>query len=491
MAGDASLVLDLAGPVRLTGPGCVDLTPKARRARGMLALLGTARGLERSRDELRAKLWHRAGPEAGGASLRGALCRLRGGLGARAEVLRLEGGMVGLDPECVRVVLPATCGAAGEVEFAAGVDVPEPPFEAWLRERRAAFAIRGGAAPAGPLVLAIDAASDCPTTGQLAEAAHRVAGLVPLEVRLPGAPGGTEPDLVLQARQSEPAGRPGLALTDPARGTLLWAGALLGGGAAALAEAILPALHRHDRARPHLAAMLATDVPRLREALAGVLRRADEGHTAALELAWASYALNTIVTEVPGSGSERDEAVELIGRAVEMAPGCVAVHALAAQVAASEDEPAAALRHLQVADRIEPEGAMVRFSRSTVLAGQGRRREAYEAALAARATPLGVLAPARLDMRCAVNALCAGLLDEALALCRAATGMLPSWRHAWRFRAALAWERGHAAEAERALRRLARLEPDFRLACLEQEDYPVPCLRERDLLGIARSGLAA
>ena len=490
MAGEASLVLDLAGPVRLTGPDCVELTPKARRARGMLALLGTARGLERSRDELRAKLWHRAGPQAGGASLRGALCRLRRGLGDHAEVLRLEGGMVGLDPERVRVVLPVADGTAGEVEFAAGVDVPEPPFEAWLRERRAAFAVRGGAEPAGSLVLAIDAALDCPTTGLLMEAAYRVVGLVPLEVRLPGAPGGAEPDLVLRSRRSEPAGRPGLALTDPARGTLLWAGSMPG-GAAALAEAILPALHHHDRARPHLAAMLTTDVPRLHAALAAVLRRAGEDRAEGLELAWASYALNTIVTEVPGPGPERDGAVRLIARAVESAPGCAAVHALAAQVAASEDEPAAALRHLQVAERLDPDGAMVRFSRSSVLSAQGRDHEAYEAALAARATPLGVLAPARLDMRCAVNALRAGLLDEALALCRAATGMLPSWRHAWRFRAAVAWELGHVVEAERALRRLARLEPDFRLARLEQEDYPVPCLRQHDLLGVARSGLAA
>ena len=491
MACSDRLVLDLAGPVRLTGPGGKELTPRARRARGMLALLATARGFERSRAELRTKLWHRAGPQAGGASLRGALSRLRRELGDHAAILRLEGGMVGLDPDRVQVVLAPPDDAAGEVEFASGVDVPEPPFEAWLRDRRAAFAAGGVAEPSGPLVLAIEPPADDPAAGLLAEAAHRAAGLMPLEVLWPGALGTGEPDLVLRARRSGPDGRPSLALVDPARGTLLWAGGMPSGGAAALAEAILPALHGHDRARSCLAALLSTDVPRVRAALRSVLRRAEEGRAAGLELAWASYAMNTIVTEAPERGRERDEAVMAIGRAVEIAPGCAAVHALAAQVAASEGEPTAALRHLQTAERLDPEGTLVRFSRSSVLAGQGRHREAYEAALAARATPLGVLAPERLDMRCAVNAVRAGLLGEALALCRAVTGMRPSWRHAWRFRAALAWEAGHAREAERALRRLAGLEPGFHPIHLEREDYPVPCLRERDLLGVARSGLAA
>lgn len=40
---------------------------------------------------------------------------------------------------------------------------------------------------------------DGPAGQLMAEAAHRAAGLVPLEVRWPGAPAGREPDLALRA----------------------------------------------------------------------------------------------------------------------------------------------------------------------------------------------------------------------------------------------------------------------------------------------------
>ena len=63
-SGD-ELILDLGGPLRLSDAGGADLTPRARKAQGLLALLGTAPGLKRSRSWLQDKLWSDRGAGAG------------------------------------------------------------------------------------------------------------------------------------------------------------------------------------------------------------------------------------------------------------------------------------------------------------------------------------------------------------------------------------------------------------------------------------------
>jgi hypothetical protein len=45
------------GPLRLSDAEGADLTPRGRKAQGVLALLGTAPGLRRSRSWLQDKLW--------------------------------------------------------------------------------------------------------------------------------------------------------------------------------------------------------------------------------------------------------------------------------------------------------------------------------------------------------------------------------------------------------------------------------------------------
>lgn len=149
------LELRLIGPVRLLRRDGVDLTPKGRKAQGLLALLGVSPQHRRTRSWLQDKLWSDRGPEQGGASLRQELAGLRRALGDASTCLVTEGGWVGLDPVHVRVSLepaPEDWDLTGTPpEFAAGLDIADPEFEDWIRDQRAALEETLAARPARPV----------------------------------------------------------------------------------------------------------------------------------------------------------------------------------------------------------------------------------------------------------------------------------------------------------------------------------------------------
>ena len=94
-----TFVLDLAGPLRLTDVAGTDRPPRARKAQGLLALLGTSPALRRSRAWLQDKLWSDRGPEQGAASLRQCLTEIRAALAENVDCLKTEAGWVALDPD--------------------------------------------------------------------------------------------------------------------------------------------------------------------------------------------------------------------------------------------------------------------------------------------------------------------------------------------------------------------------------------------------------
>lgn len=140
------LILKLAGSLRLTAGHGVDLTPKSVRAKGVLALLAMAPGYRRSRLQLQDKLWSESGPEQAGGSLRQTLTDLRKALGEDRDALVSDRSSVGLDPERLTVRIDPEAQdweLTGEPpEFCAGLDIPDPEFEDWIRDQRFAFADR-------------------------------------------------------------------------------------------------------------------------------------------------------------------------------------------------------------------------------------------------------------------------------------------------------------------------------------------------------------
>jgi hypothetical protein len=140
---DGLLLLDLAGPLRLTDARGADVTPTLRKGQGLLALVGTSPGLRRSRTWLQDKLWSDRGPTQGAASLRQCLCRLRAAMGKHADCLKAGPNWIALDSARVHVRTHShAADHDGHVEFLEGLDIGDPEFEDWLRDQRLFYAER-------------------------------------------------------------------------------------------------------------------------------------------------------------------------------------------------------------------------------------------------------------------------------------------------------------------------------------------------------------
>lgn len=129
-------VLDMSGR---------DLTPRGRKACGLLALIALTPEKRRSRSIVQDKLWSDRGPEQGAASLRQTLSEIRRALGDQRECLLTDTRVVALDPDKVAVDVDddaAMAGFAGRAEapiLLEGLEVRDAEFQHWLRDQRTAF----------------------------------------------------------------------------------------------------------------------------------------------------------------------------------------------------------------------------------------------------------------------------------------------------------------------------------------------------------------
>ncbi|MFT5786542.1 MAG: TolB-like protein [Ascidiaceihabitans sp.] len=102
------------------------------KLKALLAVLGTAPRQRADRVWLQDMLWGRSGPEAGRASLRQALSRLRRVLGDHFDtILKVEQQTIGLRSGSVVIL-----DAQPDDVFLSGIDVAEEAFEDWLRQQR-------------------------------------------------------------------------------------------------------------------------------------------------------------------------------------------------------------------------------------------------------------------------------------------------------------------------------------------------------------------
>lgn len=120
-----------------------DRTPRSRKACAIIAILLDSPDLCRSRARLQDMLWSDRSAEQAAASLRQDLSEIRRTLGRHRSVLLSDTRSVGLKPEAVSSDLTdpmarAQAAADGRV-FLEDVDVRDPEFEDWLRDRRVAL----------------------------------------------------------------------------------------------------------------------------------------------------------------------------------------------------------------------------------------------------------------------------------------------------------------------------------------------------------------
>jgi hypothetical protein len=139
---DGALFLDLVGPFRLRDAEGRNLTPKGRKAQGLLALLATSPDLRRARAWLQDKLWSDRGSEQGASSLRQCLTEIRLALGTHVGCLQADRGWVALDPVRVHVNTGRGRTEAEDVEFLEGLDIRDPEFENWVRDQRMSYSER-------------------------------------------------------------------------------------------------------------------------------------------------------------------------------------------------------------------------------------------------------------------------------------------------------------------------------------------------------------
>jgi hypothetical protein len=148
------LVLHLAGPVRLCREDGSDVTPSSQKAQAILALLATSPTLKRPRSWIQDKLWSDSLPERGASNLRQCVHRLKRDVGFSADWFVSDSQFLALDPAMVTVrtdIGPDGAAFTSEApEFCEGLDVVDPEFEDWIRDRRLDFEDRWEQAAAAP-----------------------------------------------------------------------------------------------------------------------------------------------------------------------------------------------------------------------------------------------------------------------------------------------------------------------------------------------------
>ncbi|ABL71991.1 SARP family transcriptional regulator [Paracoccus denitrificans] len=524
--------LSLMGSVRLRGAGGADLTPRSQKARGALALLGTAPDLRLSRARLQDLLWSERGRQRGSDSLRQMLRELRAALGAEKDILLAGVGWVGLDPERLRIDLTPVYDAGGvPIEFAADIDIPDPEFETWLRDMRLRLTPEsdGPSAlqrPLAPVAAAWYDTSPAPgdyvvalrpvesndsrahVIGEMIvnEAAARACEMIPAvladrpDAQAP--PTGTQVSAICYSAGIDCSLM--VVMRDIATGARGWTRrftiraadetATMRHAVAQIAVALL------DRARRTAPPAQGLTFPvwdvfsysrdRL-ESADRILASLPQERQSGVALALRSYLRNTLIserlTEDPARCSDEAEAFAQLAR--DLAPANPAVLAVASLSASWRRDAVGALELAQAACRNDPDNELACHALSQALTDVGRDLEALEATERGARGALAELGPASWLMRRAVVQLRLGRLGDAENSAAAAFAFAPDNRPSLRFLAALRYHRGDVAAAADALRHLRRIEPDFSLELMADPDYPVAPLRMARLMGITRSGL--
>lgn len=498
------LTLRLIGPVTLLDANGDDLTPRGRKARGALAMLGMAPGLRLGRARLQDRLWSDSPQAQGAASLRQTLRELRRALRDHQSVLLSGDGWVGLDPARLTVDLrPLAAGACEAPEFAEGLDIADAEFEDWLRDTRLALEDRPRAQVL-PLLVLSDPVADTPSSRMLAvavvqQAASHAASLLPAQVLpLHSAPA-SSPGLLVEAmclQQPGPEMLLMISLRDLSSGAQLWAQQF------PLSQST-PALHRAISA---LALTLIQTVGQLR--LPGrlfpltdlfsfsrsrllsadrVLTDTDSPVAQSLR-AFLRYTL-IIERQTPDQRATLAEAEALASRARERAPADPIVLSVSALMRSWQGQVAGALDLARDACRLAPGHDLAHLVLSQALTDAGRDSEALSVLIRARGGPLAMLGQPSWRLRQAAALIRLGRYAEAENSAAAALSHSTECRPALRFLAALRHHRRDEEGAAAALNALRRIEPDFAPELMASPDYPVSTLRRAGLLAVARARL--
>lgn len=518
--------LSLMGSVRLRGCAGQNLTPRSQKARGALALLGTASELRLSRTRLQDLLWSDRGKQQGSDSLRQMLRELRGSLRHEREILATGNGWIGLDPTRLRIDLSPAYDAGGiPCEFAADLDIPDPEFESWLRDMRLRLmpdcdgpGIRGidilpllaCPSPSDPAyVVALEpvegSGDHARMIGQMVvnEAAARACEMIPaaLTDAPPAAVVGTR--IFTMCFSTWTGWSLMVMLRDIPTGNRVWTHRFgirrdqqtttMRQAIAQITVALLDRARRtaspqwvgfpiwdvfsHSRAQLETADRTLTNIPAYCDGGVAMALRAYLRHTLIVER----------LTDDPAACAEA--ARTLARQARILAPNNPIVLAVASLSALWQGDAPGALELAQAGCRIDPDNELACHALSQALTALGRHAEALEASDRGARGALAELGPACWLMGRADVLIGLGRLGDAENSAAAAYAFAADNRPSLRYLAALRHARGDIPGTVDALQRLRLIEPDFTLALMADPAYPVRPLRLAGLLGVVHSGL--
>jgi len=522
----SGIAITVRGRFAVRAPDGRDLTPANRKERGIVALLAVSADRRRSRRWLESLLWSESPPEKASASLRRALTNLRAKFAEPLKLLESNRHEVWLS-ETVRVDSAARTATGGELLDL--VDAPDPAFDEWLRDFRAAdtpethkqpepltgmfdqpqigggtvIVIRSNAPQSDPQSSLFEAilvdilASRFATEG----ASEVYAGIEPDPDRL----GQAETIIHLELISMVEGGQWMVhlrALADRER-RFLWSGRLklpcdaarVSDGVdshAFVSRALTQILLRYHAFRsadksPLLVMQRAASMlydpnrDRVDRAEADLLDLSS-GDTAPVALAWRGFAQLARRLEF-GDDSAAAEAESLTNDALARQPGNALVAAIASRVALDVTGDFDRARYLakgalycddrnpyalQAAARIE----MIR----------GEIDDAHTLAQISRATAQGMQHVFAWDFELCLTSLAKGDFEAALIAAKTAHQNNPSHRASLRYLVATSLLVGDTAGAQAAAARLAKLEPGFQISDLSNPDYPVLTLRHFGLV---------
>jgi tetratricopeptide (TPR) repeat protein len=508
-----------------------DCTPVSQKTQAVLALLATAPGFRRTRVWLCDKLWSDRDPEHAAGSLRQSLSEIRRSLGAAAPLLGADRRTVWLDRQSM------TVDRTGPGDFLEGMDIRDPEWEDWLRERRSEEDTTSPPQSPGPTVVATVAAAVQTDAGP---------PLVALSV-----PKATEANAVFLARNvgqllarnlSETAGikvqmddtgraalslslmpqigRSGpfvsLALRRRPDGAHLWSAgrAILSDGVPRKDDLPLHMLlaEAQDEVTNHCAMIqpagrkdsdVATEIQRAaRRIMAYDTRRMPEIEArleAISDAAPSPAALGWLLLLKRIMFYERAAIAtpEWIERLIRRCEEAIAVGntnsftmaAVSGIYLRLAGRPAEAVELARRAHRINDTNPFALDALASAMYLTGQIEQGYRLSLVARTLTANTSYSHFFDMSLSLASLLTGRQDQAAALTDAALSIAPDFRAAWRTRIVLCASRGDLGGAADAGERLKRIEPGFTVDRLIRDpDYPIVTLRQTCAPGLGMLG---
>lgn len=530
----ADITVQLLGHFRIASQSGENLTPQSQKAQGVLALLATGKGCQRSRMWLQDKLWSDSDPEKSSANLRQSLTTIRRALGEHADLLQANRLSVWLDESRLEIDWHpdmAVDAVSGEnAGFLEGLDIADPEFSDWLQMMRSAG---GGNGAVAALPAATQAASRATAPWRVAlltsedsfsTAFHLENEFISLLARNISESSNIEitfeplvdPDgQALEVRAKATAlndGNIGLRVFAQHAKTrrAFWSETAVSSGASGPIEKSFDLLGLSFRLLSALAREINLDSPAgssevpssflLGTVLPSVfsfrpekLDQADEllGHVederlSATALGWrAQIAVVRLIERFSG------DVDEYIGMGKMLAAKAIesdAMNSMALATAANANvlldwDFTAGAELSSLAIRVNPSNPFVWWAYSNAALYAGDAGKALEAAKVAR--QLSAKSPMQFwcEFQIGLAAISAGDIDQAARALETSSALSPQFRPPRRYLLAIYSHRGEVERAERMIRELKALEPDFTVEAFAADpDYPVSLARNSGLI---------